>query len=77
MEKYEIVHLKKDCIGCGACAAVAPDFWFMDEEGQAQLKGAKEINGNWELEINTEEARAINQEAAEVCPVNVIKLKKK
>jgi len=74
MTKHKIIHVKKDCIGCGACAAVAPDFWQMDEEGMAQLKGASEKNGNWELDIDTEEARAINQEAVEVCPVDIIKI---
>lgn len=76
MVKHKIIHLKKECISCGACAAVAPDYWQMDDEGFAQLKSAKENGDQWELEIDTEEARAINQEAAEVCPVGIIKIEK-
>lgn len=76
MPKHKIIHQKKDCIGCGACAAVAPDYWEMDDEGMAQLKGGKQAEDHFELIIDTEEARATNQEAADVCPVQVIKLEK-
>lgn len=69
-----IIHLKKECISCGACAAVAPGFWEMDEDGMAHLKGAKQIDDHWELEITSEEAKATNKEAAEVCPVQIIKI---
>ena len=76
MAKYKIVQKKNECISCGACAAVAPDYWEMDDEGMAQLKGGKEKEeGVWELNINTEEAKATNQEAADVCPVGIIEIK--
>lgn len=76
MVKYKITHYKKDCISCGACAAINPEFWQMDDNGLAQLKGAKEIGDHWELNIDTEEARASNQEVVDACPVQVIKLNK-
>ena len=76
MAKYNVIHFKKDCISCGACAAIAPEYWEMDEQGLAQLKGSTEKGDHWELPINTEEARAANQEAADVCPVNIIHVKK-
>ena len=74
--KNKIIHFKKDCISCGACAAISPDYWEMDDEGLAQLKNSEEKDDHWELDIDTEEARAINQEAADVCPVNIIHVKK-
>lgn len=77
MADHKIIHRKKECISCGACAAVAPDFWELDDEGLANLKGSKEVNEHWELEIETEEARAINQEAVDCCPVGAIKIQKK
>ncbi|MBI4151915.1 ferredoxin [Candidatus Woesearchaeota archaeon] len=77
MEKMKVVHFKKDCISCGACAAIAPQYWEMDEEGLSTLKGSVKVDDHYELEIETEEARAANQEAAEVCPVNIIHVKKK
>ena len=70
----KIIHNRDDCISCGACAAICPDYWELDDEGMAKLKGAKQVNGRWVLEIKTEEAKAINQEAADVCPVAIIKL---
>ena len=70
----KIKHFKKDCISCGACAAVAPKFWEMDEEGMAHLKGSKKVDDHWELDINTEEDKANNEEAAEACPVGIIKI---
>jgi len=77
MAKHLIVHLKDQCISCGACAAISPDFWEMDEEGMANLKGSKKVGEQGELEIDSEEAKATNQEAADVCPVNIIKVVKK
>ena len=76
MVKHRVIHFKNDCISCGACAAIAPEYWEMDEQGLAHLKGAKKVDDHWELEISTEEARVQNQEAADVCPVNIIHVKK-
>jgi len=76
MDKHKVIHFKKDCISCGACAAIAPDFFEMDEEGLAQLKGSKVIKDHQELEIDTEVAKAETQEAADVCPVNIIHVNK-
>lgn len=76
MPTYKIIHDKKKCISCGACAAIAPEFWELDEEGMAQLKESKQVDDHWEREIETEEARSINQEAADCCPVQIIKLEK-
>ena len=74
MVKWKILHFKEECISCGACAAILPDFWEMDDEGMAQLKGSTKIEDHWEKIIETEENRARNQEAVDVCPVQIIKL---
>ena len=76
MTGHIVVHFKKECISCGACAAISPEYWEMDEEGMAQLKKAVPVNDHWERQIETEEARAANQEAADCCPVSIIKVKK-
>ena len=80
----KIIQNIEGCIGCGSCAAVCPKFWDMDyEKGKAVLKGGKiNAQGNEsELEISGlpageagEEDLKCNQEAAEVCPVAVIKI---
>ena len=80
----KIIQNIEGCIGCGSCAAVCPKFWDMDyEKGKAVLKGGKiNAQGNEsELEISGlpageagEEDLKCNQEAAEVCPTQVIKV---
>ncbi len=74
---YTIIHHKKDCISCGACAAINPEFWEMDEQGLAHLKASQPVNSHFEREIGTEDERARNQDAADCCPVNIIKVEKK
>mgnify|MGYP002639416741 CR=1 FL=1 len=76
MAKHKILHYKDDCISCGACAAIYPEFWEMDDEGLAHLKESKQVEDHWERIIITEETRARNEEAADACPVNIIKLEK-
>tara|TARA_Y100000310_G_scaffold278642_1_gene297185 strand:+ start:10350 stop:10580 length:231 start_codon:yes stop_codon:yes gene_type:complete len=71
----KVVHFKQDCISCGACAAIAPDYWEMDEEAIAQLKGSTEVGDHWERKIESDQDREENQEAADVCPVNIIYVK--
>ena len=74
MPKFKIIHLKEQCISCGACAAICPEFWEMDEEGLAQLKESQKTGDHGERIIFTEDDRSRNQEAAEACPVQIIKL---
>ena len=79
MPEFKIVHDRPNCIGCGACAAVSPDFWEMSPtDGKSDLKGSvhKKEGGQ-----TVEEERKIgdaeykpNKEAADSCPVNVIHL---
>ncbi|MDP3990046.1 MAG: ferredoxin [archaeon] len=75
MTPKKVIHLKKDCISCGACAAVSPKFWELDAEGMAQLKGAHEEGDHWRLDIENEKDIEENQEASDVCPVNIIHVK--
>ena len=72
-----IIHYKKDCISCGACAAILPEFWLMDDEGLAHLKNSTPVNSHFEREIATADELNRNQEAADCCPVNIIKVEKK
>ena len=75
--KYKLEHDRPNCIGCAACAAVAPDFWTMHEDGKSDIVGCKNREDGWE-ELNIEEKDfKINKEAAESCPVNVIHITNK
>ena len=74
----KIIQNIEGCIGCGSCAAICPKFWDMDyEKAKAVLKGGKmnEAGSESELEIadNGDDIKC-NKEAAEVCPVAVIKI---
>lgn len=61
----KITHDRDVCIGCGACAAVCPDYWEMGDDGKSDLKGAKKDA------LELKEA-GCNTEAAQGCPVNCI-----
>ncbi len=77
MTKFILQHNRPDCIGCGACAAVAHDHWEMNDDGKSDIiKGQAKENGWQELEIEDKDFEK-NKQAAESCPVNVIHLKNK
>ena len=57
---YKINFNKDECRGCGACTFC--DNWKMDDNGKA-------------YPVNIElDSLGCNQEAADVCPVNIIKI---
>ncbi len=75
MADFKIEHDRPGCIGCGACAAVAPEFWTMSSaDGKSDLVGSKHIKEG--DAILKEELEMVdlknNREAADCCPVNVI-----
>ena len=73
MADYKIVHDRPNCIGCGACAAVAPDYWEMNADGKSDIKNCVKVGEQEEREIAEAEFKP-NKEAADSCPVNVIHL---
>ena len=76
-KKFKIEHDRPNCIGCAACAAVAPDFWTMHEDGKSDIVGCNKRDDEWE-ELDVEEKHyAVNKEAADSCPVNVIHITNK
>ena len=77
MSTHQLIHNKKDCISCGACAAIAPEFWYLDETGLAHVTDSHAVNDHWEKEILTDEDKVLHEDAAASCPVNIIKVEKK
>jgi len=73
-KKYKMEHNRPECIGCGACAAVAPDFWEMNDDGKSDIVNAKDREDGWQEMDLEEKDFEQNKEAAESCPVNVIHL---
>ena len=57
------VNIEEGCIGCGVCVAQAPEVFEMSENNVAVVKAGADLAAN-EDKI---------KEAAESCPVNVIK----
>lgn len=66
---FKIVHIRDECIGCGACASICSNFWEMESDGKVKLKGAKSEDKKFILEIDNLKC---NKDAAESCPVNCI-----
>ena len=71
----KIIQERQLCIGCGSCVAVCPEHWEMAEDGKARLINSKKNpeTGNETVEI---EEIGCNQEAADICPVQCIKIVK-
>ena len=73
--KYLIEYDRGNCIGAAACAAVAPEFWSMDEDNKANLAEASKNTDNslQTREVELDESELNNLlESAKTCPVNVI-----
>jgi ferredoxin len=69
----KIIQEHQKCIGCGSCAAICPKFWEMIEGGKARPIGAELKGENYELESGE---NGCNQEAADACPVQCIRIEK-
>lgn len=69
-----IQFLRNKCIGCNYCVEVAPERWQMSKrDGKCVLVGGKKKRNMYQIEVGDHE-RTVNEQAANVCPVNVIRL---
>lgn len=70
---FLLEHNRPECIGCGACAAVAPEFWEMNDDGKADIIDCRmREDDGWEEKDLEKKDFDQNLEAAQSCPVNVI-----
>jgi ferredoxin len=84
MGKVNIIHEPETCIGCAACVAVCPKLFEMADNGKCRLKGSKTVKQN-EMDssgVTFNDVVEVDdpgcaQEAADVCPVRCIHVKKK
>ena len=61
MPKISKIKIDRDaCVGCGSCAAMAPDVFEMDDENKSRIKDPKAADD------------ATIQSAAQACPANAI-----
>ncbi len=61
----KIIFEREKCIGCGSCQAICPKYWKLGDEGKAEYLGPQEV-----------EEAGCNQEAADNCPVQCIKVER-
>ena len=76
VKKITVVHHRQDCIGCGSCALIASCNRVMDpEDGKATLVGSTLAKNKKDFigEIDAIDLES-NKEAAEACPVRIIKV---
>jgi ferredoxin len=74
MKFIKIAHKKPECIGCMLCAEVAPQYWEMDENGEAQLLRIIREDATFQYGEGFEEDRPLLEEAEKGCPVNIIRI---
>jgi ferredoxin len=74
MKYIKIAHKKLECIGCALCAEVAPGYWRMDEDGEAQLIQPIRRDAQFEYANGFDEDRAALKQAEEGCPVGIIRI---
>ena len=67
----KLSHDRNQCIHCGACTSVCPEFF--EDTGEITLKGASYENNVGVLEI-PEDKKSVAQDAVSVCPVGCIKI---
>ncbi|MBI2564638.1 ferredoxin [Candidatus Woesearchaeota archaeon] len=74
-KRYRIIYDREGCIGAGACEVAAPKFWKIEDNGIATIIAPNAIKTETEEELEiTEEELQENLDAAQACPVQVIKI---
>lgn len=71
-----ITQHRSKCIGCNYCVEVAPGRWIMDEkDGKSTLTESRNKKDIY-ITTTTDDEYDANKEAAEICPVNIIRVEK-
>ncbi|MGZ0707063.1 ferredoxin [Coraliomargarita sp. W4R53] len=74
MKYIKIAHKKPECIGCALCTEVAPGYWHMDDDGEAQLSQVTRRDAQFEYANGFEEDRTALEQAQAGCPVDIIRI---
>ncbi len=74
---YKLIYDKNSCIGAGECEAIAKNFWKVNNEGFAELKGStlNKKTGMYELEISDDDVET-QKIVVGSCPISCIRLEK-
>lgn len=74
MALISIIHKRSECIGCGLCIEAAAGYWFMNANGEAELRTILRRRDKFEYgEALPQDQEQLNT-AAEGCPVNLIRI---
>ncbi len=77
-KRFVVKHDKDTCIGCGACAAVAPEYFEMEDgTAKAHLKDSDIDDRNVEVLEIDEDGVEKCRKAEAGCPVNCISVEEK
>lgn len=68
----KIILERPNCIGCGSCVAVCEQYFEIADDGKSHLKDSQKEAQDIEMREVAELGCA--KEAAEICPVQVIKI---
>lgn len=74
MKLIPISHKKPECIGCALCAETAPNYFEMDEDGEAKLIRVVREQGKFQFGEGFEDDRAALEAAEAGCPVAIIRI---
>ncbi|MFH1400607.1 MAG: ferredoxin [Nanoarchaeota archaeon] len=67
MANYKVcITERKDCMSCELCTNLAPDNFFIDEDGWANVKSEKVDQSKYQE----------NKDAQDSCPAQIIKVEK-
>lgn len=75
LKKITVSHKREECIGCGSCALIDPNNRKLDDtDGKANLRGACRKGKQFMVSTIDEDEIEATQEAADACPVNIIRV---
>jgi len=74
MAFIQIAHKKAECIGCALCTEVAPEYWTLDDQGEAQLNQVTRSDKQFEYALGLPQDRSALEAAETGCPVNIIRI---
>ncbi len=72
-----ITHFRYKCIGCAYCEEIAPYRWKMNEQdGKSDLLDSKFVRPQVQMVVVDDFEYEDNEQIAQLCPANCIKVEK-
>ena len=69
MASYRVIINRNECVSCGNCIGMCPEYFEFDEDNLSHLKGSRRTEANDELEVDNADCCI---DAAISCPVTCI-----